>query len=217
MSRLNFQRIKRKKMKGSSLIVSIVLFVAVAVLYVLHFTSPGASSQSATQEKAAGNSNSGAPLKIAYVKADSVIMNYDLAQDLHDDFTKKQEAYTNEYGTKRQAFEKDAAAFQEKVQRGGFLTEQRAAQERDRLMGKQQEIQKLDQELSTKLADMQSANNQQILDSLLNYLKEYNKNKKYDYILNGADVLIGEQGSNITAEVLKAMNERYTSKSQTKK
>ena len=217
MSRLNFQRIKRKKMKGSSLIVSIVLFVAVAVLYVLHFTSSGASSQSATQEKAAGNSNSGAPLKIAYVKADSVIMNYDLAQDLHDDFTKKQEAYTNEYGTKRQAFEKDAAAFQEKVQRGGFLTEQRAAQERDRLMGKQQEIQKLDQELSTKLADMQSANNQQILDSLLNYLKEYNKNKKYDYILNGADVLIGEQGSNITAEVLKAMNERYTSKSQTKK
>jgi len=203
-------------MKGSSLIISVVLFVAVAVLYVLHFTSQGAS-QPATQEKAAGNSDSGAPLKIAYVKADSVIMNYDLAQDLHDDFSKKQEAYTNEYGTKRQSFEKDAAAFQEKLQRGGFLTEQRAAQERDRLMGRQQEIQKLDQELSTKLAGIQSANNQQILDSLLNYLKEYNKNKKYDYILNGADVLIGNEASNITAEVLKAMNERYASKSQTKK
>jgi len=203
-------------MKGSSLIISVVLFVAVAVLYVLHFTSQG-SSQPATQEKAAGNSDSGAPLKIAYVKADSVIMNYDLAQDLHDDFSKKQEAYTNEYGTKRQSFEKDAAAFQEKLQRGGFLTEQRAAQERDRLMGRQQEIQKLDQELSTKLAGIQPANNQQILDSLLNYLKEYNKNKKYDYILNGADVLIGNEASNITAEVLKAMNERYASKSQTKK
>lgn len=202
-------------MKGTSLIVSAVLFVAVAVLYVLHFTG-SSTSQSVTQEKAAGNSDSGTPLKMAYVKADSVIMNYDLAQDLHDDFSKKQEAYTSEYGTKRQSFEKDAAAFQEKVQRGGFLTEQRAAQERDRLMGRQQEIQKLDQELSTKLADMQSTNNQQILDSLLNYLKEYNKDKNYDYILNGADVLIGDEASNITAEVLKAMNERYSARSKAK-
>ena len=53
-------------------------------------------------------------------------MNYALAEILHDDFTKKQEAYTSEYATKRQSFEKDAAAFQEKLQRGGFLSEQSA-------------------------------------------------------------------------------------------
>ncbi|HKI89493.1 MAG TPA: OmpH family outer membrane protein [Draconibacterium sp.] len=201
-------------MKGTSLIVSIVLFVAVAVLYFFYFTDSD-SGESGIIEKAAGNPDSGS-LRIAYVKADSVILNYDLAQDLHDDFTKKQEAYTSEYGTKRQSFEKDAADFQEKVQRGGFLTEQRAVQERDRLVGRQQEISKLDQELSTKLADMQAANNKQILDSLLNYLKEYNIGKKYDYILNGADVLIGNDASNITAEVLKALNERYSGKSKSK-
>ena len=198
-------------MKGTSLIVSIVLFVAVAVLYVLHFTGSGASP-SASEEKATGNADTGAPLTIAYVKADSVILNYDLAQDLHDDFTKKQEAYTNEYGTKRQSFEKDAAAFQEKLQRGGFLTEQRAVQERDRLVGRQQEISKLDQELSTKLADIQTTNNQRILDSLMNYVEILNKQKKYDYILNAADILIGQDSHNLTAEVLKALNERYSGK-----
>jgi outer membrane protein len=36
---------------------------------------------------------------------------------------------------------------------------------------------------------MQAANNQQIIDSLLNYLKIYNADKKYDFILNAADVL----------------------------
>jgi len=194
-------------MKGSSLIVSVVLFVAVAVLYVLHFTGNNDSVQSQSLKSSESGSTNG--LKIAYVKADSVILNYELSQDLHDDFTKKQEAYTTEYGAKRQTFEKEAAAFQEKLQRGGFLTEQRAVQERDRLLGKEQEIQKLDQELSSKLAEMQQANNQKILDNLLNYLKKYNETAQYDYILNGGDVLIGDEAHNITAEVLQALNEEY--------
>lgn len=193
-------------MKGTSLIISIVLFVAVAVLYVLHFTG-GKSAESYSGESKAVVSHVG--LKIAYVKADSVILNYKLAEDLHDDFTKKQEAYTTEYGTKRQSFERDAAAFQEKLQRGGFLTEQRAIQERDRLLGIEQEVSKMDQELSGKLAEMQAANNQQILDSLMSCLNSFNAGKKYDYVFNAANILIGDEADNITADILKAMNERY--------
>lgn len=197
-------------MKGSSLIVSIILFVAVAVLYVLHFA----------ETKSAGNEldnsqpvvNQGTGLRIAYVKADSIILNYDLAEDLHDDFTKKQEAYTTEYGTKRQAFERDAAAFQDKLQRGGFLTEERAIQERDRLLGIEQEVTKLDQDLSTKLADLQAAINDQVLDSLMVCVDDINAVKKYDYVFNAANILIGSEADNITGEVLKMMNERYQKK-----
>ncbi len=199
-------------MKGTSLIVSIVLFIAVAVLYVLHFTGSG-SSNNATGSSSGGSVENGG-FKIAYIKADSILLNYDLAQDLHDDFTKKQEAYTSEYGTKRQAFEKDAAAFQEKVQRGGFLTEQRAIQERDRLLGIEQEIQQLDQDLSTKLADLQTANNQQLLDSLMNYIKDLNADRKYDYIFNAADILIGDEAHNLTSEVLTGLNQRYSGKKE---
>ena len=95
------------------------------------------------------------------------------------------------------------------MQRGGFLSEQRAVQERDRLLGIEQEIQKMDQELSTRLGEMQGTNNQRVLDSLMNTLKNYNATKKYDYILNGASVLIGNEGHNITAEILKQMNEKH--------
>lgn len=197
-------------MKGTSLIVSIVLFVALAVLYVLHFTdSDGNEHESLKPAVSNVGTNS---LRIAYVKADSVILNYNLSQDLHDDFSKKQEAYTSEYGIKRQTFEKEAAAFQEKVQRGGFLTEQRAIQERDRLVGKEQEIVTLEQELSNKLNELQGANNQQILDSLMGHLEVLNVGKKYDYIFNAANILIGDEADNITAEVLMALNEKYTGK-----
>lgn len=198
-------------MKGTSLIVSIVLFVAIAVLYVLHFTGGSRNGQNSGDDKAVINRDG---LKIAYVKADSVILNYKLAEFLHDDFTKKQEVFSSEYATKRKSFEKDAAAFQEKLQRGGFLSEQSAVKERDRLVGLEQEILKMDQNLSTTLGEMQNTNSQQVLDSLLNTIKQFNVNKKYDYILNASSILFGDEGDNITADVLKVMNEKYTATTQ---
>lgn len=197
-------------MKGTSLIVSIVLFIAVAILYVLHFSGGGKSENDVESGGKAVINRGG--LKIAYVKADSVIVNYSLAEDLRDDFTKKQEAFTAEYGTKRQTFERDAAAFQEKIQRGGFLSEQSAVKERDRLVGIEQEVLKMDQELSTKLGELQAANNKQILDSLMSCLNDYNTGDKYDYIFNASNILIGDEGDNITTEILKAINEKYTGK-----
>lgn len=193
-------------MKGTSLIVSIVLFVAVAVLYVLHFTGGSKSKNDSDSDRAVIERGG---LKIAYVKADSVILNYKLAEFLHDEFTKKQQAYAGEYASKRKSFEKDAASFQEKLQRGGFLSEDRAVQERNRLAGMEQEILKMDQDLSAKLGEMQNTNSQQVLDSLLNCLKQYNVVKQYDYILNGSSILIGAEGDNITGDVLRIMNEKY--------
>jgi outer membrane protein len=195
-------------MKGTSLVVTVILFLAIAVLYVLHFTGKGPSNGTGNEgEEVSGQSG----LRIAYIKADSLIVNYDLAQALHDDFTKKQEAFTSEFGSKRSAFEREATEFQQRLQRGGFLTEQRAIQERDRLVNKEQEIARLDQELSTKLAELQQTNNQQLIDSLITFLKIYNADKKYDYILNATDVLIGPEAANITMEVLQQMNTRYQS------
>lgn len=193
-------------MKNTSLILNLVLVVAVIVIYVLHFSSQNSNKvETGKSEGVASNSD----LSIAYVKVDSLIVNYDLAQELHDTFTKNQDAYTKEYAEKRSSFEKRAAAFQEKVQRGGFLTQDRAVQERDRLMGEEQEILSLDKELSAKLQEMQAGNNQQLIDSLMNYLNEFNADKKYSYIFNASDVLIGNESHNITKQVLDVMNTRY--------
>lgn len=194
------------------MIVSIVLFVAVAVLYVLHFTGGSKNGKDSSADNIAVINKDG--LKIAYVKADSVILNYKLAELLHDEFTKKQQTYAGEYATKRRSFEKDAASFQEKLQRGGFLSEDRAVQERNRLAGIEQEILKMDQDLSAKLGEMQNTNSQQVLDSLLNCLKLFNTSKQYDYILNASSILIGTEGDNITADILRLMNDKYLATSK---
>ena len=188
-------------MKNTSLVLIAVLFVAVLGLYILHFSGKKSVNSD-------GNASSG--LKMAYIKVDSLVVNYDFAQEMHENFTKQQETYTKEYSEKRSRFESQAVAFQEKVQRSGFLSQERAMQERDRLVSEEQQIGKLDQELSAKLAQMQADNNKQLLDSVMNYLKIYNKDKKYNYIFNAAEVLIGDESHNITKEILVGLNSRYT-------
>lgn len=192
-------------MKNTSIVLSVILFVAVAGLYILHFSG----NKSNVGKGGENGKEASSELKIAYIKVDSLVVNYDFAQEMHDNFTKQQESYSKEYGEKRTKFESQAAAFQEKVQRGGYLTQERAMQDRDRLAGEEQQIAKLDQELSAKLQQMQAENNKQLLDSVMNYLKIYNKTAKYSYIFNAAEVLIGDETHNITKEVLVGLNARY--------
>lgn len=194
-------------MKNTSVVLIVVLFIAVAGIYILHFSG---NKLNGSGKVGANEDSASSELKIAYIKVDSLVVNYDFAQEMHDGFTEQQEAFTKEYGDKRSRFESQAAAFQEKFQRGGFLTQERAMQERDRLVGEEQQITKLDQELSSKLSQIQADNNKQLLDSLLNYLKIYNKDKKYSYILNAGEVLIGDETHNITKEVLVNMNARFS-------
>lgn len=194
-------------MKNTSIGLFAVLFLLVGVLFILHFTG-GKSRNSGSNNTSGDGGNS--EFSIAYIKVDSLAVNYDFAQEMHENFLKQQDAFTKEYGEKRSRFESQAAAFQEKVQRGGFLTQERAMQERDRLVGEEQQITKLDQELSTKLAQIQADNNKQLLDSIMNYVKVFNKDKKYKYIFNSAEILVGDEAYNITKDVLVGLNARYS-------
>ena len=193
-------------MKNST-IVNIILALAIAGLYLIYFT--GKNKDKSTPEDSGKGTNKA--ISIAYVKMDSMLFTYELAKKLNTEFSQKKDAFRKEYTEKRMKFDRDAAAFQEKVQRGGFLTEDRARQEQERLGGLQQEIQKLDYDLTQKLSDMQGQINQQIVDSISSFLKSYNEVKKYDIILNSASMLEGSAQYNITKEVTQGLNDRYRS------
>jgi outer membrane protein len=160
-------------------------------------------------QKGNDNNSNSKVVSIAYVKMDSVLFTYELAKRLTSNLQANQESYNKEYSAKRIKFEKEATAFQEKVQRGGFLTEERAKLEQERLVGQQQEIERLDYELTQKLKEMQGQINQQIIDSISSFLKSYNSGKKYDIILNSSSMLEGTPKYNITKDVADGLNKRY--------
>ncbi len=191
-------------MKNST-VVSVILGIAVAVLYLLYFIG----NKSSVVQNGSENSGNSKSVSIAYVKMDSVLFTYELAKKLTSNLQVNQESFKKEYSVKRIKYDKDAASFQEKLQRGGFLTEERAKLERDQLVGQQQEIERLDYELTQKLNEMQGQINQQIIDSISSFLKSYNSGKKYDIILNSASMLEGTPKYNITKDVAEGLNKRY--------
>ncbi|HNW50979.1 MAG TPA: OmpH family outer membrane protein [Prolixibacteraceae bacterium] len=193
-------------MKKLPLILSVISLVGVLALTILFMTGKSGFSKNS----ASHNSASGGDVKIAYIVTDSVLLNYQMAVDLQKQFAGQQQQFNADFASKRQNYESQVTAFQEKVQRGGFLSEDRALKERDRIMGLEEEMKQMDYELSSKLSQMEAQINKQLTDSIMSYVKAYNKTHNYSYILsNTGTIIVGDQKYNITREILDGLNARY--------
>ncbi|MDA3881395.1 MAG: OmpH family outer membrane protein [Prolixibacteraceae bacterium] len=194
-------------MKKLPLVLSFIALAGVVALFIINFTAKSSESGNADNEPVRIPEGG---LKIAYVQTDSVLVNYQLALDLNDEFVAKRTQFNEDFSKRRSNLEKQAVAFQEKLQRGGFLTEERAMQERDRILNEEQEIQQLDYELSNRLAKMERDINIQIIDSIVGYVKDYNKKHNYDYIFsNNGNIIVGAKQYNITKDIVEVLNVRY--------
>jgi len=198
-------------MKNTSLILNVVLFIGLVVLYILHFTSPIGEKES--NKVAVADSTEQVSLNIAYVNIDSVLLQYNFAVDLNDAITKKQARMKSKLEKDAADFQKDAQIFQDKVQRGIFLTQQRAEEAQQQLLMRQQELQKLEYDYTNQLAAEQQKMNAQLFDSISNYIKEYNTPEKFQVILGhslGGSMLYGSESLNITKEIISGLNSRYS-------
>jgi outer membrane protein len=157
----------------------------------------------------------------AWVNIDTLINNYDMYFDKQkelEESSRKSEATLTE---KSRDFEKQAADYQDKAQKG-LITRSQAQQIEQRLGEQQQELYRLRDELRAQLADEQQVKLRQIHQSITEYLAIYNKDKGFHLILSstfGGPLLYGHPALDITQEVLKGLNQKYSSErtSSTKK
>lgn len=198
-------------MKNISLIINVVLALGLGVLYILHF-SPDKGPDG---KEASNGMTPSTELKVAYVNIDSILLKYKLSVELNEALVGKQSNMKSRLEKEGREFEKDAQIFQDKVQRGIFLTQQRAEEAQQQLMQRQQELQQLEYEYSNQLAAEQQKMNVQLFDSISNFINDFNKPEKYQVILGhslGGNMLYGSEQLNITQEVIMGLNERYTNK-----
>lgn len=201
-------------MKNINYILNGVLAVAVIVLFVLHFSTNKKSAETQSFVKV-GDSGKYTKLPIAYVNVDSLLINYSFAKDLNEALLRKQENSRASLTEKGRILQSEMAEFQRKVENNAFLSRERAEGEQQRLMKKQQELQQLDQRLSTALMAEQQKMNEQLRDSVNIFLKEYNKEKGYHLILSNTafdNVLYAQDAYDITKDVIERLNKRYQSK-----
>ncbi|MGI5974621.1 MAG: OmpH family outer membrane protein [Paludibacter sp.] len=200
-------------MKNISLIFNAVLLVAVIVLFVLVCRLN--KIHSVDGEMYGPDSTLSVQLPVAYVNVDSLLLNYQFAIESNEILMKKQEDSRLDLNVKARQLQNEMAEFQRKLENNAFLSRERAEQEQERLMRKEQDLQQLNNKLSQELIDLQQKVSEQLRDSINFYLTEYNKVKKFELIFSNTsndNLLISSQRYNITKEVTDALNSRYGKK-----
>lgn len=150
-------------------------------------------------------------LKIAYVEVDSLLSSYQLCIDMNQEMVKKEENVRATLNDKGKKLENEQQEFQYKFENNAF-TKARAEEEYARLMKKAQELEELKVQKAEELAIENQKNNLQLRDSINNFIKLYNAEKQYDFILSNAgfdNLLYGNPAFNITGEIIEGLNKRY--------
>jgi outer membrane protein len=201
-------KITELNMKNISLILNALLFIAVIILFILHFSFK--TSTSGDTKKSVNKTDSiPANNDIAYISVDSLLKKYNLYEELENKLMEKQKGMESDLNRKSAAFEKEAAEFQKKVQNNSFLSQESAQRQEQELMEKQQNLYKLREDLSNELMLEGQNLEKQLLDTVTNFLIEFNKDGKYRYILNSASFLYGNSYLNITDTITTLLNNRY--------
>jgi outer membrane protein len=195
-------------MKNLSLILNAVLFIAVAVLFYLHFSTarPAALTTQPGNTMAAPVS-----MSIVYINIDTLLNNYDYFADMQDEFTDKQMELEAELNQRSRQYEASAIDAQNKVQKG-LVTRREAAELEQQLMAEQQALLQLRDEMTMQLAEEEQVRNRRLINKIMEYLEVYNQEYNYQFIFSnsfGDNVLFANDRLDITRDVLKGLNEAY--------
>lgn len=200
-------------MKNISYLINGVLAVAIIVLFILFFTSKNGGSSDAPS-LTVGGGDSVALLPVAYVNIDSLLIEYNFAKDENDKLMRKMESSNATVNQKRRQLEQEAADFYKKIQNNAFLNEQRAQQEQQRIQKLESDLQQLMQRMNNDIGLEQQRVNEQIADSVRTGIEKYNATANYQIIYSNSglnNILLAKDGYDITKDVLKLLNSRYTS------
>lgn len=194
-------------MKKLSVALYVVLFLAVAGLYILHFSGNKTVKGNETTANTVVSKAQG----IAYINIDSVIFKFDMFFDRRNDLLSKSKSAEAELNSKGSQYEKGAKDYQEKVNKG-LITRATAAQMEQSLVQQQQELVSLRDKLQSNLMEEEQVMNRQILEYITTFLEENRSDYNYQYIFGksfGSVVLYSDNALDITQNVLDAINKKY--------
>ena len=196
-------------MNKIQILINVILVAAVAALFVIFYSGKTpATAETVTAEQTD-------VMPVAYLNVDSLLMNYTFAQEASDKLMSKQEDARVKMNTKLRTFQNEVADFQRKLENNAFMSRERAEKEQQRLAKKEQELQELEAKLTQDIMIENQKLNQQLADSLNNFLQIFNADGRYHVILSNSakdNVLMANEQYDITNEVVNGLNARYSSK-----
>lgn len=197
-------------MKNLNTGLIILLLVAVGVLYVLHFTQ-GKKTNVNKEIASTGSASSLNDANIAYINIDTMLVQMEMYKDLQSGLLKKQQELEANFGSKYQTFQKNVSDLQNKVNKG-LVTRAEAEQMNQQLSGDQQQLESLNATYTQQLQEEGLVSNRKVIDYIMGYLKEYNKDKNIKFVFSyafGGNLLYMDGAFDITSDILAGVNQKY--------
>ena len=190
-----------------SIALNVVLFLALALLYVLFFRAQSGkqnqlnpiSSSEFTPE------NTG----IAYVNSDSLLANYLYFKELETQFNEKREKYDTEYRNRAQGLQSEFENFQ-RTANNMTMAQARAVQED--LQRKQQNLMMYQEQLTQELVVEEGRMTSELYDKVADYLRKFGQERNLQLVLTyskGSGVLYANDSLDITRDVIQGLNTVY--------
>jgi outer membrane protein len=190
---------------------NIILLILVGYLYYLHFNNGNKTPVLITGE----SKNTSIPScnKVAYLDLDSLQTNYEYYKKIKLEFEKKQAASNDEIASLQKKYQNRAMQLQQKAQ---TMTDPEKEAARNEINQMQQTLQTQKQTLDNNLYVYNTKMKEDILTRIQNFLKDYNKDGRYDYIFSYEPgfMFYKDTTLDITKDVVVGLNAIY---SKTKK
>jgi outer membrane protein len=195
-------------MKNISTILSVLALVLIGVLFYFQFAKGEKKNKAAVTAEKNGPSS----FSVAYFDIDSLQEHYEYFKDISGDIKKKEGAMNAELSDLNARNQRTIRKWQEK---GNNITqaEYEAAQ---REVGiQQQQFNQRKGELEQEMQKLQVEHMTELRKQVEEYLKEYNKSKKFAYILSyepGFIIYYKDSAYNITGDLISGLNAQYKDK-----
>ena len=151
--------------------------------------------------------------RIAYINTDSLQEQFDLVKEREEHF--RSEGRRME-GALADKMDKAKARYNELMSKDQtYSTQEQMQADENELKGLSDEIQNQQATSQERLDKMQMDMMKEITDELVGYLKDYNKTAGFDYVFSiqsGGQIWVGNEGLNITSDVLQGLNAKHRAK-----
>jgi outer membrane protein len=198
-------------MKNASLILNLVLVVAVGVLFYLHFS--GKKNNVETRIASAGQKSAAShgDCRIAYFDMDSINNSFALIKQVKTELSHEEEKINTELTRLQKTYNDRITHYQGQSQTMSQVESEKANRE---ILQLQDKIRTTKQEMEGRYQDLYMRKMQDVKAKVEDYLKEYNKDKGYAYILayEPGFIFYRDSALNITSDIIAGLNGKYKKK-----
>jgi outer membrane protein len=190
-------------MKHLSTILSVIALALIAVLFYFQF-----STKKTHTESHAGPAEKDNSFKMAYFDIDSLQNNYQFYKDALEELKSKEQSMNNELQSLEKSYQRK---IQEWQQRGSSMSQSEAEAANREYQQMQANYQQRRGMLEQQIGNLQMEKRKNIKEKIEAFLKDYNKDRKYAYILSYEPELMFYKDSayDITADLIKGLNAGY--------